>query len=77
MEFYLAPSGVQFELWWRNEDEFLQAKAFLIKLLGDENCLNVREPEKTPFYYVENNEKRDAIYDFQRELLKGWRPPDR
>ena len=67
MDFYNVESGVQFTLQWRNEEEYLLGKAFLRDLLGDDGS-GARERGAVPFYYLKNDQVRDALLDFRREL---------
>jgi len=67
MDFYNVESGVQFTLQWRNEEEYLLGKAFLKDLLGDDGS-GGGERGAVPFYYLENDQVRDALLDFRREL---------
>lgn len=73
MEFYNAQSGVQFTLQWKDENEFLQGKAFLKQLLGDGFGPSTLELDKPPFYYLENDELFDALLEFRRELRNSQR----
>jgi hypothetical protein len=68
MDFYNAESGVQFTLEWRNEAEYALGKEFLKNLLGDEGGASAHEPGRIPFYYLKNDQDRDALLDFRREL---------
>lgn len=68
MDFYNAASGAQFTLRWRNEEEFLLGKAFLKSLLGDDGGSGARERGSVPFYCLKNDQDRDALFDFRREL---------
>ena len=68
MDFYHVPSGVRFTLRWKNEQEYLLGKAFLKELLGEDGGSSVHEPGRVPYYHLENDQLRDALYDFRREL---------
>jgi len=71
IDFYSAESGVQFTLEWRNEAEYVLGTEFLKSLLGDEAGLSVHETGSVPFYYLKNDQDRDALLDFRRKLREG------
>jgi hypothetical protein len=70
MEFYNASSGVVFLLSWDNEEEYLLGKAFLKDLVGGSAGRTELHPDKPEFYYLENDQQRDALYAFRRALKK-------
>jgi hypothetical protein len=76
MEFYHVPSGALITLRWRNKEEYLLGKTFLKQLLGEDGGSSVHEPGRAPYYHLENDQQRDALYDFRRALReKNKRSP--
>ena len=71
MDFYYRPTGVVFTARWRNEQEYLQGKAFLHELLGPEGGVGVDESGRVPSYYLENEQQYDALLDFRRKLREA------
>lgn len=68
MEIYNASSGVVLTLSWDSEAEFLQEKAFLKRLVGGRVGQSELGPGELEFNYLENDEQRDALYEFRRGL---------
>ena len=71
MDFYNAESGVQFTLEWRNEAEYALGKEFMKNLLGGETGSSVHKSGSVAFYYLRNDQDRDALLDFRRQLREG------
>ncbi len=70
MEIYNASSGVVLTLSWDSEVEYLQGKAFLKELVGGRVGQAELRPGELEFYYLENDQQRDALYEFMRTLKK-------
>ncbi len=73
MDIYNASSGVVMTLSWANEAEFLEGKAFLKTLVGGRVGQSELAPGELEFYYLENDQQLDALYEFRR-ALKSRRP---
>ena len=71
MEIYNAQTGVEFGVSWKDEREFLLAKAFLKELVGGPAGRNEFGADKPEFYYFETKEQLAALLAFQRTLRSG------
>ena len=68
MEFYNAASGVVFILSWRDEKEFRMGQEFLRELVGGPAGRIGSHPDQPDFYYLKNEQERDALYAFRQKL---------
>jgi hypothetical protein len=68
LHFYNARSGVCFSMHWPDREKYLAARAFLDELTGG---AAVGETEEDDMYVLETKEQRDALFTFQREMMKA------
>jgi hypothetical protein len=72
MEFYTPPHGVVVTFDCRPELNYLRVKVFLQHLVGG-HC-SPGEPERTDpiFYYIENEQQKEALFSFLGTLRQQW-----
>jgi hypothetical protein len=70
MEFYAPPHGVVVTFDCRTELNYLRVKVFLQALVGGPCSPGDTERIDPIFYYIENEQQKDALYDFLRTLRR-------
>lgn len=71
MDIYTKATGVQMTIAWANEEEYQLGKKFLTDMGASCGRSSDRRGEKPAFFYLENRQQLESLYEFMRSLRKN------
>lgn len=74
IDIYNRATGVQMTIRWANEDEYQLGKKFLTDLGASCGNSSDRREGKPAFFYLENQQQLEALYEFRRSLREKAKP---
>jgi hypothetical protein len=74
MDIYNRATGVQMTIGWANEEEYQLGKKFLTDLGAGCGSSSDRREQKPAFFYLENQQQLETLYEFRRSLREKANP---
>lgn len=71
MDIYTQATGVQMTIAWADEEEYQLGKKFLMDMGASCGQSSERRDKKPAFFYLENDQQLESLYEFRRSLREN------